>query len=1088
MAKKASVLCFLVLFLLVSFLPHPADAGDDLWWNKAWSYRQEIPIPLDTSIAQAKYQPIDTTVAFEHPCWASDEQHHSARVIIQSNDQSQELESQIYDLNHTDATHISSCNLVFLIPGNTTGNERYYVYYDSSETAAPSYPDHVTITDAYSDYEPLPGYAMKSHYYKIAEDGFYVYTVTQDAYLLWYTGGQLVSKAIPGTTEILPKNEDMTASFDFAYYYGPDASQMNSTSEILISKEIVTDGNLMVCCRLDSRSKANDLETIGVYKYYYCPGPQKRIQAHMIDMALKDCHVYPDTDTDGSYVTVQSARLRSSSVDDLNGGRLFPYLHVYTEQNTVNEYPIDLTPESDPNQRQIRLITATDDVDLGTQAWASLDDGTTTGAVHALLFRSTSVVKAGTNERDGIQLKAFESAYPHVPGLSNDAAGFECTRNTYEPGDGPKNLLIPKGFRAEFDAEFFSSPTGGYQLVEQEVPLYRALAGIKPSALSNTTIQENATGKNSLTVVVHQTPAFPFGAGFSIFTGRNFPFISVEVYKSEERLSSGTAGRLPLGQLSGSSTTLIGKLVAAAHVLNLRNLSVFKKITFQYLEPGEYLVRVFRDNSFIGAEHQFIGYALVTLKQNQTVHIRCHWQGKGDVHVTDQQGNGIQGAEVTLSDGTSVIAQNTTNQQGDARLFAPCGIGKQYTLQIYDQGFLVDSEKVKFHAYRTVFPFHRSVQISEYDWRFTLVDTWGLPLAVAITPQLSSDTMKQPQVLSATQQGPGDYLCTQLPPASYHLQLQYKSFHLAENITIPSPEASYVFPAAFPVTFHVVDTRGLGLTDATIQVNRSGKTMTRPLNSSSALVSLPPGDYAVSVVSSDAVISKRPVTVSSERNVELITTQEPLFPPLVILAIAIVGAVVIVFSVMKKNIMMLLVSLAVCLTVIACMLPWWSLAGSTADVSTSSTLYLTPPAFVTMTTTASVLTGELASLPDVFTTIIMVLLVILTLGCLLCCASLFFQRMKKPRMRFLSIIGAILLFGSALAVFLLAMMVYSEVSVGSILGAGAVEVSVPGVSEQFSVPCHWGPAAGFVVFILALALMLAALLLVVRKNKKAKEV
>jgi hypothetical protein len=1086
MVKKI-VLCLLVPFLLIPSLPMSAAAGNDPWWNQAWSYRQEIRIPVDTSIPLTWYQPIDTTMVFEHPCWAPDEQHSSIRVIVQNGNPPLELESQIYELNHTDPTHIASCNLVFLIPGNTTGIERYYVYYDESETSVPEYPDHVTITDTYSEYEPLPGYPMKSHFYKISQDGYYVYTITQDAYILWYTASQLVSKAVPGATEILPKNEDMTASFDFAYYYGPAASQMNSTSDILVSKEILVDGNLMVCCKLNSRSKGDDLETTGVYKYYYSPTPQKRILAHVVDTALQDCHVYPDTQTDGTYVTVQSARLQSSSVSALNGGNLLPYLHVYTEENTVEAYPFDLNPESDPNQRSTFLITAADDVDLGSQAWASLDEGTTTGAVHALIFRSTSVVKAGANERDGIQLKAFESAYPRVPGLTHETNGFECTRNTYETGDGPRNLLIPKGFRAEFDAEFFSSPTGGYPLVEQEVPLFRALVAIKPSSLSNGTVRLNETGKNSLTVVVHETPAFPLGAGFSLLTGRKFPFITVELYKNDEQLSSGTAGRLPLGQLPSSSTTLFGKLVAAAHLFDLRNLSVFKEIQFRHLEPGDYLVKVFKDNPFLGSDHRFIGYTTVTLEGNETVHVRCGRQGYGDVLLTDQEGNTIQGAMVMLCDGTNVIAQNITDQQGSARLVAPCGLAKKYTLQVFNKGFLVDSEPVSFHLLRTILPFHKSLQTDEYDWRFTLVDTWGLPPSVNITAQLSSRAMAQPTMLSATQHGPDIYTYAHLPPAVYRLQLQYKAFRVEQNITIPAAETSYVFPAMFPVTFQIVDARGLEVSDATVQIDRSGKTEMHALSSSSVVAFLPPGDYAVSVIASNQVISKRPVPVSSERTVELITTQQPLFPLLIVIAVIILGILGSVYSTMKKDLVMLLVSLAACLAVSACMLPWWSLGGSTSDVTTSSTLYLAPPAFVTMTKTPSVLTGELPYLPDMFTTVLLLILVMIVLGCLLGGLGLMLHRRRKQTLGLVSILGAVLLFVCALALFLLAMTMYAQVSVGSILGAGAIGVSIPCVNEQSLVPCHWGPAAGFIIFVLGIILLSAALIHLVRKNRRSKK-
>ncbi len=1087
MGKKI-ILGILVPFLILSVLLTPVHAQDDTWWNQAWSYRQQIPIPIDTSKTLAWYQPVDMSIVFEHPCWAADEQHSSVRVIVQSNNPPQELESQIYGLNHTDAAHISSCDLVFLIPGNSTGDEQYYVYYSETETEAATYPDHVSIADAYTEYEPLPGYPMKSHFYKISQDGYYVYTVTQDAYILWYTASQLVSKAVPNATEIIPKNEEMTASFDFAYYYGPEASQLNSTSDVLVSKQILIDGNLMVSCQLHSRSEGDDLETAATYTYYYCPTPQKRILAHVTDTALKDCHVYPETQTDGSYCTVQSARIQSSSVEELNGGNLLSNIHVYTESNAVEEYAFDLNPESNPNQRSTFLITANDDIDLGSQAWATMDKGGNSGEVHAIMFRSTSVVKAGANERDGIQLKAFESAYPHVPGLTHDTTGFECTRNTYETGDGPRNLLIPQGFKAEFDAEFFSSPTGGYPLIEQEVPLFRALAAVKPSSQINGTAPQTETGTNSLTVVLHETPSFPFGAGFSILTGRKFPYITVELYKDDERLSAGTAGRLPLGQFSTTSTTLFGKLVAAAHIVNLRNLSFFKKIQFRYLEPGDYLVKVFKDNPFLRPDRQYIGYRPVTITENATVHIPCTRQGSGDILLTDQDGHKILGALVTLSDGTNVIAQNTTDEEGSARLLAPVGITKKYTLQVFNQGFLVDSEPVSFHILRAFIPFHKSLQTDEYAWGFTLVDTWGLPPAVNITPQLSSSAMVQPQVLSAVQKGPGSYVFPRLPPALYNLQMQYKSFRVEHNITIPASEETYEFPATFPVTFHIIDARGLEVVDTALRINRSGKEQTKTLSSPTAFTSLPPGNYDVSVASNDEIISKRPITVSSERTVELITTQQPLFPLIGIIAVIIIGAVLGVYSIIKKDIVLLLMTLAVGCAVIALMLPWWSLTGSTTEVTTSSTLYLAPPAFVTITRTASVLTGDLPYLPDLFLTVLLVILIMTGIGCLLCGLSFLFRRMQKPRMRVVSLLGGLVVVGSCLVIFLVAMTMYSEVSVGSIQGAGTIGVMIPGVSEQPLVPCQWGFGAGFYSYLIVVVLLSASLVLLLLKKKRSTKV
>ena len=1085
MTTKSIVLCFLVPLILVPLLPYQVGAENERWWNESWAYRQELSIPIDTTVGLARFQPVDTTVMFEHPCWAPDEQRSSVRVIMQTKDALQELESQIYDLNHTDPNHISSCNLVFLIPENTTGEERYYIYYHELETAPSKYPDHVSIEDSSYSYEPLPGYPTQSHFYKISQDGFVVYAVSQEGEYLWYSTSQYVTKLVDGATEMIPQNGEVIASFDFAYYYGSGVSEYNSTSQQLVSKEILTDGNLMVSCRIASRSKGDDLETTAVYKYYFCPTPQKRIQADVTHTVLRDCVVDPTTDTDGTYATLQCGRVRSTSIQDLNFGKLYPYLHVYSDHNTTEEYPVDLNLEYNKDERIIRLIGTTDDVDLGSNAWADFDEGAA-GAVHAILFGSTSVVKAGAGERDGIQLKLYESAYPHLPGLQNDVAGFECTRNAYEPGDGPPDYVIPKGFVASFEVEFFSASSGGPSLVAQEASLFQKLARLKPSSEMNAPPQRNETNRYTLTVTVHHAPSFPLGADLSVLTGRNFPFITVELYQNDQVVSSGTAVRLPMKPFTGSPATFFGRLVAAARAFDVRNLSVFKKFQFQSLEPGRYLVKVFKENPFFKPDRQYIGYATVDLEHNETIQVSCTREGSSRVILTDQHGNGIQGAVASLRANDIVIAENMTDQQGTAYLTAPCGITKEYTMQVIYKGFVVESERVPFQAIRTVVPLVRSLQIEQYDWTFTLMDTWGLPPAIEITPRLSSDDMKQPTVLSATKQELGVYTYTGLLPALYHLHLQYKSFSIEENVTIPASEASFVFPATFPVTFHVLDSHGLDLIDATITINRNGKTAELIKNSSSTQTSLPPGDYAISVVSHGDVVARRPLTVSGERTIDLVTTQEPMFPVLIIYIIAVLGVILFVYSVIKKDLFMFLSLVAVCLAVVACVLPWWSLAGNTSDVTTSSTFYLAPPQLVTTTRTVSVLAGELAYIPDLFTTIMSALPVVIAFGCFLCFISLAFRRINKKRMQLLTVLGAVLLFGVSSTAFSLAMTTYLQAGVGSFFGEGTVDISVPGIHTLVPILCHWGPAEGFIVFIVAIVVLLAALLFTVIKKKKTE--
>ncbi|RLF31073.1 MAG: carboxypeptidase regulatory-like domain-containing protein, partial [Thermoplasmata archaeon] len=110
-------------------------------WNDDWSFRQEISIPIDTGLDESKFQPIDIKISFDNPCWAENEKKHSIRVVCLHDNRWYELESQIYNLDHTDNSHISSCSLVFLIPEFADGKEKYYVYYDDEEKPEVKYPD-----------------------------------------------------------------------------------------------------------------------------------------------------------------------------------------------------------------------------------------------------------------------------------------------------------------------------------------------------------------------------------------------------------------------------------------------------------------------------------------------------------------------------------------------------------------------------------------------------------------------------------------------------------------------------------------------------------------------------------------------------------------------------------------------------------------------------------------------------------------------------------------------------------------------------------------------------------------------------------
>jgi len=159
---RSKTVTTLILFnlIFVIFLSINVSSNDISWWDKDWSYNQEIIIPIDTSLEISKYQPIDIKIDFNNKCWAKNVVEHSIRICTYDNNNWWELDSQIYNLNYFDTNFIESCSIVFLIPEDADGNERYFVYYDDSEKQSTDYTNHISIDESYYRYEPIPGYPL----------------------------------------------------------------------------------------------------------------------------------------------------------------------------------------------------------------------------------------------------------------------------------------------------------------------------------------------------------------------------------------------------------------------------------------------------------------------------------------------------------------------------------------------------------------------------------------------------------------------------------------------------------------------------------------------------------------------------------------------------------------------------------------------------------------------------------------------------------------------------------------------------------------------------------------------------------------
>ncbi|MBN1859914.1 MAG: carboxypeptidase regulatory-like domain-containing protein [Candidatus Thermoplasmatota archaeon] len=1080
---------FLIGILCFSVGPHHGSARQPDWWDDSWSFRQEINLASLTENNIAAYQPVDILIEFESLCWAINETRHSVRVICQNNNDCLELESQLYDLVSSDEAHITSCSLIFLIPPHADGTEQYYVYYDESPTASPEYPDYVSIEDSYYYYEPIPGYPLESSFYKISQNGTIPYVVAQEGTCLWYTTSQCVTKLKQGSTEVIPKNGESLASFEYAYYYGDEMWQFNSTSQVLISKEILCDGTLMVSCRLISRSRGDNLQTTAVYKYYYCPTSSQRIQVHVVHETLKDCHVYPGAHTDGTYAFLQCGGIQSASIADLNFGKLSPLYHVYSEHDTIEEYRVDLQPSYTKEDPVIFLIDTKDDVDLGKNAWVCYDEGTT-GAVHAIIFGSSSVIKAGENERDGMQLKSSESSYPRLPGLDYTIATLEINRNAYEKDTLERDLIIPKGFIAEFDAEYFSSPVGGYPLVEDEAAFFQALVPMKPPTDEGQSSQKiTPVDRFSLRVYVHNAPAFPFGSALSAVTGRYFPYTTVEVYRDNRLMYSGTAGHVPLKSSTVSTLSSLKDIIlSGVSLIDFRNMSLFKRFHFQDLEAGRYVVKVFKENPLIGHTRRFIGHAIVDLTKDAALHVFCRPQGTCMVSLFDQLGKGVSGALVMLVSNGVVITQNTTDDTGLACLAAPCSLRDPYEMIIHYQGFEVVNETLRLGYGRLLIPLKKSITLEKHDWAVTLVDTWGLPLEIDVTPRLTSSAMRVSTVILPQKHGTFLFQFSDLIAATYHLQIPYKSFSVEKEIMIPADDESVVFPAEFKVSFYLFDSRGLPLDEGILQMNRGGKTVQKSHNSSFDVFTVPPGDYLVKVLVQDHVIDQRYLRIFSDRSVDLVTTKEPIFPILVMAIACLLILIGIALSFLKKDLLYLFFIITISVLLMSLVFPWWSLQGSSRDITTSSTLFLLPLNLVTTTMTSQSIAGELAFFPDIFITLMMIILIIATGICLTIFCLLVVHMKKKSRWQTLLIVGLFILLSGSLVLFIGAMSAFTEVGVGSLIGEGTLDITV--YSEEITAPvhCQWGPGLGFWLFGLSGLFLVSTLFISVYEKRRKRTV
>ena len=1065
---------FLFIFiLLILFIPSNFSIAESNHWDSEWSYFQEIIIPFDTSLEISHFQPIDIKIDFQNPCWAKNEIEHSIRVVSWDGIYWNELECQIYSLEFSKENTLSSCNLVFLIPDSANGKEKYYVYYDDSEKSAPTYIDHLEIEDLYYHYEPIPGYPLESYYYKITDDGYIPYVVSYQGQLMGYNTGQHVTKMKEETVEVLPKNGEIFAAFDFKYTYEKSLFGYSSTSQKEISHEVIVDGNLMLEFRIISTSKFDDLKTTGIYKYYHCPSNNKRVHAHIKHETLKEidvCNIPPATNTDGVFASLQSGGVKSRSISELNIGEILPFMHFSNEVGTITEYEIDIDPvyisDEDP---ETRVISYYDDVHLGKNAWLSYDYGET-GQSYSVIFDSNSVLVSGTDEKDGLQLNLFEVDYPHMPGFENNVATVQVGRNSFEPG-GDHDLTIPNDFSVEFDAEFFCSKTGGYKIVDKEAEIFRELVKLKPQSQGEEVEDSDEVERFDLSVLVHLAPSTPIGSSLSALLGFNLSYISVELYKDDEYIYSRTAVRLPLNPLPETGDlNFIEKIIQTFKIFDLKNISIFKKAIFPDLEAGKYVIKIYRENPLFSKEKQYIGYSIVNLEHDEKINILCNSEASISIKIADQNDEIVKNAVVVLQKDNTNISKAITDEKGKGILKAPRN-SEKYDLKVFYNGEVIYNEKIKLGLVQKIFPPEKLINIQRYTLELKVTDTWGQAPAVEINPIIVFDTTNNPTRIYGQKISNDKYTFTNLTPNSYKLSFGYKSFNIVNDIELSdNKELNLEFPAEFNVEFNVFDSFGMPHENSKIVVKRNNERQEIQNQGSESAIKIPPGEYELEVYIDNDLVEIRNIAVYGEQRYDLITKYQPNYLTILIIVSLLVIVFSSIFSYYKKDIRYFFVILIISLITISLFLPWWEINGTSDLVKTSTKLYIIPNNMITISSTSDTIAGEPSYIPEEFQLAISLMILFSIGGCLL----LLINQSLKNKKRLIQISKILIILSStgSLVIFTIAMNELSRITVGKLFGSGYLDIGVPGEGEIYSVLCNWGFSIGFYIYILAVVSLL----------------
>ncbi len=1079
--KKNSINILILIILLNSFnslvFPYSSVQGQE-----SSQYQQEIVLPFDIKSINfdLSYQPIDIHIQFDQPCWATSEHDHSIQVFWKHEQGEIEIESQIYQLDRIDEQFISACQLVFILPKDVTKNDEFIITYHDQPIQRKQYPDHLNLKKSQYYYEPISGQILDIDFYSINQDGIIPYVVSYKGSIFGNGVSQVVARLKPNATALDTSVIDQFASFsmmvstdfDEEFDYIGSGYCTNPKTTILI------DGNLMVKIKIESVSPKGYVKTTNVYTYYYNPSEPKRMFVNCTHEILQTFDMEKDYTFDGVYAYLLSFHSKSEAIEMINMGSILPKLYLYGKDDRVHSYDIPENPHSvDPEM----ILATTDDIDLGSEAWLCIHQPRTE-KTHGLLF---SKIDSLTNlDEEGIAIKAFVEETINLPGLEADTGSVFAARNHFDSG-GEQQYTLTKGFTAQFDVSFITFQKGNWNDVSNESLIYQKSITQQKNAYQDDESDCDQDETYTITGRVTGVKSVPFGSALSAFTGKNLSYIAAELYQNDKLVSSTVVSRIPFRSVSSdidlSTVKAIFNFIRS--FIDWRNSSVFQQFRFTDISPGDYVVRIYKENPLFSSSRIYVGCTPITITEDERIFIHCKQPITVHVFTVDQNQNPLSDVFVYITSNGHIIQTAMTDESGTTPVSFPLYSKNDYQIALYYKDIPILSEGISPNIINQLFNLKKNFQIDLFDISISIRDDWNLPPSVQLEPELVyTDSSSKEYRLKAKRIDNEHYEFIQIPKQTYVLHVSYKIFEKNQVLTIDEDSEIYIhFPLTYKTKVDLYNQLGLTIDQATLIISRDHIEKKIEFRNDSSTFYLPPGSYQIQVKSEGSSIAEKKVTILSDTHQKIVTIQESIITKIgYVISMVLIGSSLLLALIRHRYFQCFLLCYAG-LILLAALSPWWIYTGENSTVNVETRLHLLPTKMITFTETTDTLHGGFSTLP---TEAILGLKILLLLLILSYCLLFFLQFMqtkykKLPTIMYLSSIGLQILFVSG---FLFIISQLTLLGVGSISGSGVIEYSSLDSSTLVNLDSSWGFGIGFFIFIAAFILSILYQLITMKKS------